>query len=133
MTKQFRKVQVGKLQQRDGKLCWICGLPTFEWGSTRDCDVRWWATRDHVVPKKLGGSDELDNLKVAHNFCNGMRGHQPEKFHVFKLKLFRTTYVLFIKSTDVRTFTRRPRQYAGSIRYTGITVQIRLACWRKGW
>ncbi|MGE5273261.1 MAG: HNH endonuclease [Verrucomicrobiota bacterium] len=29
---------------------------------------------DHVVPRGLGGSDELANLRPAHRSCNGRRG-----------------------------------------------------------
>lgn len=27
-------------------------------------------TKDHVIPKKLGGTNEVENLKPAHNHCN---------------------------------------------------------------
>jgi 5-methylcytosine-specific restriction endonuclease McrA len=30
---------------------------------------------DHVVPRSLGGSDEIDNLRPAHRSCNGRRGN----------------------------------------------------------
>lgn len=31
-------------------------------------------TLDHVVPKSLGGSDDPDNLRTAHRWCNSARG-----------------------------------------------------------
>lgn len=31
-------------------------------------------TADHLVPRHLGGSDELANLRPAHQACNSARG-----------------------------------------------------------
>lgn len=46
--------------------CHLCGGP---FNDPRDPPVA-----DHVVPRSLGGSDELDNLRPAHRSCNGSRG-----------------------------------------------------------
>ena len=59
-----------------GAVCWICGLQEPGWpgnpnpqnGAYSSC------TRDHVVPKSKGGSNELSNLRPAHRYCNGYRG-----------------------------------------------------------
>lgn len=32
------------------------------------------ATIEHIVPKSLGGSDEMSNLSVSHYSCNKARG-----------------------------------------------------------
>jgi 5-methylcytosine-specific restriction endonuclease McrA len=34
-------------------------------------------TREHIVPKSLGGSDTMDNIAAACNHCNGKRGVMP--------------------------------------------------------
>ena len=47
-----------------GRTCWICGRP----GAT---------TVDHVVPRSLGGTDTLGNLRPAHSRCNTVRGNAP--------------------------------------------------------
>jgi hypothetical protein len=35
------------------------------------------ASRDHIVPRSVGGSDEPDNLLLAHCICNAIRGDGP--------------------------------------------------------
>lgn len=44
-------------------ICHICGLP----GA---------ATVDHLVPRSLGGSNDLENLAPAHASCNYSRGNK---------------------------------------------------------
>jgi 5-methylcytosine-specific restriction endonuclease McrA len=53
--------------KRDKRLCYLCGryvLPSD-------------ASRDHLVPKSVGGSDSLSNLALAHKDCNAARGVTP--------------------------------------------------------
>lgn len=45
-----------------GTTCHLCGRP----GAT---------TADHLIPRSLGGLDELDNLRPAHQSCNSARGN----------------------------------------------------------
>lgn len=33
-------------------------------------------TRDHIIPKSLGGKDDVGNLRPACSKCNGLRGNQ---------------------------------------------------------
>ena len=47
-----------------GRVCHLCGLP----GAY---------TLDHLLPRSLGGGDELDNLAPAHKTCNSSRGAMP--------------------------------------------------------
>lgn len=43
-----------------GAVCWYCGL-----------DLRYQIKHiDHILPKSLGGSDDLDNLALTCSFCN---------------------------------------------------------------
>jgi 5-methylcytosine-specific restriction endonuclease McrA len=46
-------------------LCHLCGLPFTDADSP---------VADHVIPRGIGGSDHLDNLKPAHRSCNGKKG-----------------------------------------------------------
>lgn len=42
---------------------------------------------DHVIPRSLGGTDDLDNLRPAHYGCNAKRGNRlltPALFAEFK-------------------------------------------------
>ncbi|ALN14370.1 hypothetical protein ASQ49_02765 [Acidipropionibacterium acidipropionici] len=55
---------------RDGWTCQICGLPVptdaeFHVGE---------ASLDHIVPWSRGGSDNPENLRLVHRFCNTVRG-----------------------------------------------------------
>lgn len=50
-----------------GGRCHLCGLPVLP----ED------ATRDHVIPRSLGGPDSGENIKLAHGSCNGARGDIP--------------------------------------------------------
>ena len=49
---------------RDGLVCGICG------DDVEPFDVH----IDHIQPRYHGGSDDLDNLQVAHGFCNLSKG-----------------------------------------------------------
>lgn len=49
---------------RDGYVCQLCG------GVVKPADVH----IDHVLPESMGGPAVLDNLQVAHSFCNISKG-----------------------------------------------------------
>jgi 5-methylcytosine-specific restriction endonuclease McrA len=49
---------------RDGMVCGLCGKEVAE-------DQ---VSIDHVLPISLGGTDDLDNLQVAHRGCNSRKG-----------------------------------------------------------
>lgn len=59
-----------RLAARDGAWCGICGAEI-------DMSISWpdlWSSSiDHVIPVSLGGSDDLDNLRLAHLTCNCAR------------------------------------------------------------
>ena len=46
---------------RDRGICWLDGQP----GAN---------SVDHVVPRELGGTDSMSNLRAAHLHCNSARG-----------------------------------------------------------
>lgn len=55
---------------RDNYECHLCGEPT-----EPDSEVRspWFPSLDHVIPRSHGGSDDIDNLKTSHLWCNSAR------------------------------------------------------------
>ncbi len=53
---------------RDGCVCTYCGL----WG---DSLLLWrQLCLDHIIPQSVGGTDVPENLTVACNYCNQMKG-----------------------------------------------------------
>ncbi len=51
-----------KLLARDGKLCYWCGAPMDE------------PTIEHLIPRSMGGTHRMSNLRLAHRECNMLRG-----------------------------------------------------------
>jgi len=49
---------------RDGLVCGLCSEPV----PLSDVHI------DHRLPRSLGGTDEIDNLQVAHSRCNIRKG-----------------------------------------------------------
>lgn len=66
-----RKIQ--RLGERDGWTCHLCGEAINPKSGRRNRR----ATLDHVIPKSLGGSNSLENLRLAHWICNNRRGNLP--------------------------------------------------------
>jgi 5-methylcytosine-specific restriction endonuclease McrA len=67
--------QVRSLRRRYGDDCWLCGLPIDF--SITDAAHPMRFSRDHVVPRSLGGVSTLGNLRLAHRQCNSTRGAGP--------------------------------------------------------
>jgi len=59
------KAVVAHLLEVDGPICSLCS----KYLSTVD-DV----SVDHIVPRSMGGSDRLENFRLAHRKCNSARG-----------------------------------------------------------
>lgn len=64
------RVSVEQLVQRDGYDCAICG-ESIDIALPRTSKQG--ATIDHRIPLSKGGSDELDNLQLAHWICNNRK------------------------------------------------------------
>ena len=60
-----RLAAIAAIVMRDGDSCYICrqGQDPHD-----PCEV------EHVRPKAMGGSDELENLALAHRSCNRAKG-----------------------------------------------------------
>lgn len=59
------------IYERDGWACQICGDPV---SSEADPLSDWGASLDHIVPRSQGGTHEASNLRLAHRWCNSVRG-----------------------------------------------------------
>lgn len=53
-----------------GSICWLCKRPIDLAASGRS---KWGMSLDHVLPRSLGGSNALGNLRPAHQYCNSKR------------------------------------------------------------
>lgn len=53
--------------KRDGMVCGLCGDAVLEMAAVHI---------DHIMPVSLGGETTLDNLQVAHAFCNMSKGNR---------------------------------------------------------
>lgn len=58
-TTQWRKIRA-RVLKRDGHLCQMCGAVATH------CD--------HIIPRRLGGSDSMDNLQSLCKRCNLAKG-----------------------------------------------------------
>lgn len=73
---EWRRVLLDYLVQRDGDKCAICSrkvnlnLKSGPKGSRRGPSI------DHIIPRSLGGSDDLANLRLTHWGCNQKRGNR---------------------------------------------------------
>jgi hypothetical protein len=73
-SSKARRNWIGKrarfaLYERDGWTCQIC-LEAVDPDTTDE----WRPTLDHIVPRSHGGSDDPSNLRLAHLWCNSVRG-----------------------------------------------------------
>lgn len=73
-------------------ICWICRL--FVPFETKCRGLR--MSRDHIIQQSEGGSDEKQNVRLAHAYCNSSRHTQtiPQMRAVVKrmlINLIRTT------------------------------------------
>jgi len=66
--KHEKSLIVYQLLQRDGDICYLCGL------KMPHGDM----TIDHVVPLSKGGLDAMINYKLTHELCNVEKGNMTE-------------------------------------------------------
>jgi 5-methylcytosine-specific restriction endonuclease McrA len=84
MTRQWSRRYRGRhrswcvrtLIRRDGAVCAICA-DSF----ARMQDI----TLDHIIPRSLGGGDEIENLQLAHEPCNRAKNDlSPEEWEALQ-------------------------------------------------
>ena len=71
--RSIRSFPLTALGERDAWTCWLCDQPVDKALKSRHPLM---ASYDHVIPTSLGGSDEPDNLRLAHLRCNVARGNR---------------------------------------------------------
>lgn len=64
-----------QIAERDGWRCGICGMPVSPQVKYPDPLQ---ATLDHIIPVSHGGSNDPENLRLAHMGCNRSRGNRLE-------------------------------------------------------
>lgn len=69
------------LFNEDGPNCYICGDPT---DPTDSVPIKGatliglaYPTLDHIIPLSRGGSHERANVRLAHHYCNSVKGDRP--------------------------------------------------------
>lgn len=67
--------------QRDGTRCSCCGVETLVknspvWRAMKE-PHRYERTVDHIIPRSLGGKDEVSNLRLCCRSCNSRKGTRP--------------------------------------------------------
>jgi 5-methylcytosine-specific restriction endonuclease McrA len=60
-----RLMVIASLAMRDGSKCYLCG-------QGHDPNDPW--NVEHVKPRARGGTDDLENLALAHRSCNLTKG-----------------------------------------------------------
>lgn len=67
------------LWQAQSGVCALCGQPMFR-NRFEAAHARIWAkqraTVDHILPRSKGGTDQQENLQLAHARCNKIKGNQ---------------------------------------------------------
>lgn len=58
------------IYERDGYTCWLCAEPI---DMSDGPSENWAPSLDHVIPRSRGGSDDPENLRTAHRYCNSVR------------------------------------------------------------
>lgn len=64
------------LHERDGGFCRLCGgeIVLSRLGKQNPDKP----TLDHILPKAKGGTNDLENLQLAHAKCNTAKGHKDD-------------------------------------------------------
>lgn len=75
-TKHSSEITVQSLYNRDNGICWICGGKC---DINADGNSNEYPSVDHILPVSLGGTDEWNNVRLAHRICNSLRGNKPAK------------------------------------------------------
>lgn len=80
------KVALDILYRKYRGICWIC----------RKFCPRDKASRDHIIPRSLGGTDDIENLALAHKQCNSKRGNGYQEIHFSHYQNIEDKQVVFL-------------------------------------
>ena len=87
---QTPMLSIKRFLKKYGNQCHLCG-DNILFVRPKGMSKRQWQqempSRDHVIPKSLGGSGLLQNKKPAHAGCNAKRGNAPIIYFRMKLAL----------------------------------------------
>lgn len=75
MRAERRRKKLAQVIDRDGLECWICGRVV---ELSAPPNRKRTPSLDHIVPLSEGGTNALDNLRLAHNVCNQRRNRAAQ-------------------------------------------------------
>jgi 5-methylcytosine-specific restriction endonuclease McrA len=70
-AQRLRELMLDVIRRDKSTNCYLCGIET----TLRPGRYR--RTLDHIIPTSRGGTDTLENLKLACASCNSSRGNRP--------------------------------------------------------
>lgn len=91
-----------RLRARDGDDCYVCGLfidPAVPPGTPQG------ETVEHVIPRSMGGSSSMSNLRLSHGRCNVTRTYEEVDDDVV------ATSALMETNLDADAFAGYAREY----------------------
>lgn len=88
LSGEARKKALKRIIDRDGECCWICGRQVdLTINAHKGPNPLTGATIDHILEIVNGGGNEIENLKLAHFYCNDTRTNKRDPWVDFsKLK-----------------------------------------------
>lgn len=107
--------------ERYGFDCYLCGTPIDMSASRAVGDEDWYFGLhiDHVIPKKLGGTDDIENLRPVHGVCNLKKSEAPLIEHLKKYYPERLAKEILAESAK-ESLPPRPPQKVGYIRTNSV-------------
>jgi 5-methylcytosine-specific restriction endonuclease McrA len=83
-ARERRRARFDAVRKRDGDDCWHCGNP-LRFGPPYNVGKS--ATIEHWLPKAMGGTSALGNLRLCHVGCNRHLGaNNPEQKERMRLR-----------------------------------------------
>lgn len=67
--------RLGRVYEADKGICHLCHLPVPAKTASPNDDTA--PSVDHLIPSGYGGTDDENNLRLAHRLCNNRRGGAP--------------------------------------------------------
>lgn len=62
---EVERISLDELYDKAGAVCFVCNKYV----------ARSTASREHIIPQSLGGTDDPENLTISHKKCNNKRGN----------------------------------------------------------